>query len=251
MLVDTHSHIHFKEFADDADAVIERARAAGVAKLLCVGCNADDSARAVAFVHGKDNAWATVGLHPHDAAEGQPALDRIATLAHQPKVVAIGECGLDYFRNLSPRDDQLQAFRYQIELALRLDLPMVFHVRDAWEDFFDMVDGYPNLRGVVHCFTAGPSEMQMALDRGFYIALNGIMTFTKDQEQLAVAKTVPRDRLVLETDCPFLTPVPHRGKRNEPSYIGLTAAFLAELRGENEGDLRAATTKSAEALFGI
>ena len=250
MLVDTHSHIHFDDFAD-ADEVITRSVAAGVDKILCVGTTADDSEKAVRFVQGRNNCWATVGLHPHDASAGQPALDRLAKLVQDPKVVGVGECGLDFYRNLSPRQDQEKALRFQVELALEHDKALVFHVREAFPEFFKIVDDYKIEQAVVHCFTAGVIEMEQAVERGFCIALNGIMTFTKDESQLEAARRVPLDNLVLETDCPFLTPAPHRGRRNEPAYTKLTAEFLADLRGESLEVLSAATTRNAEILFKI
>lgn len=251
MLVDTHSHIHFDEFAEDADAVVARSVEAGVEKILCVGTTAEDSAKAAAFVQKHPKCWATVGLHPHDASAGQAALDKLAELINQPKVVGVGECGLDYYRDLSPRADQEQALRFQIELALKHDKALVFHVREAFPQFFKIIDDYDIKRAVVHCFTAGVREMEQAVERKFMVALNGIMTFTKDRGQLEAAKRVPLGRLVLETDCPFLTPVPHRGQRNEPAYTKLTAEFLADLRGESFEELARATSANAEQLFQI
>lgn len=248
-MVDTHSHIHFDDFAADADQVIARSVQAGVGKIICVGTTAEDSEKAVRFVRNRDNCWATVGLHPHDASTGQPALDRLAELVAEPKVVGVGECGLDFYRNLSPRTDQERALRFQIELALAHDKALVFHVREAFPEFFKIVDDYQIERAVVHCFTAGVLEMEQAIKRGFYVALNGIMTFTKNEAQLEAARTVPLSKLVLETDCPFLTPVPHRGQRNEPAYTARTAEFLAALRGDSLADLAAATTRNAQDLF--
>ena len=167
------------------------------------------------------------------------------------KVVAIGECGLDYFKSETTKDEQERALRYQIELGLDKDLPMVFHVRDAFDDFWHILDDYSGVRGVVHSFTAGLPELRGSLERGLYIALNGIMTFTKDPAQLEAAKAVPSDRLVLETDCPFLAPAPKRGRRNEPANLELTAKFLAALRDEPYEDVASATTTNAETLFAL
>ncbi|MDB5178681.1 MAG: putative Uncharacterized deoxyribonuclease YabD [Patescibacteria group bacterium] len=251
MLIDTHAHIHFDEFRDELDTVLERAHDARVEKILCVGVNDADSAQAIAVARAYDHVWATVGLHPHDADRGYEALDEVARLAEFEKVVAIGECGLDYFKSETTREDQERALRFQIELGLKRDLPMIFHVRDAFPEFWRILDDYDGVRGLVHCFTAGLPELEGSLDRGLSIALNGIMTFTKDPRQLEAARRVPLDRLVLETDCPFLTPTPHRGKRNEPANIALTAKFLAELRGEALEDLEHATSRNAEKLFKI
>jgi len=251
MLIDTHAHIHFEDYRKELDAALDRAHAAGVDKVITVGVDEIDSAQTVAVARAFENVWATVGLHPHEADRGYEALEEVARLATYDKVVGIGECGLDYFRSESSREDQERALRFQIELGLEHDLAMVFHVRDAFPDFFQILDDYDRVRGVVHCFTAGTDEMREATDRGLYIALNGIMTFTKDARQLAAAKATPLDKLVLETDCPFLTPAPKRGQRNEPANVALTAAFLATLRGEPLEDLESATSRNAEELFRI
>jgi len=251
MLIDTHSHIHFEEFRDEIDDVLERAQAAGVNKMLVVGVNDTDSAQAVAVARAYENLWATVGLHPHDADRGYEALEEIQALSEHESVVAIGECGLDQYKSETSLEDQERALRFQIELGLERGLPMVFHVREAFPDFWRILDDYPGVRGVVHSFTAGTRELEGSLLRGLHIALNGIMTFTKDERQHEAARRVPLNRLILETDCPFLAPVPMRGKRNEPAYIEHTARFLAELRGEPLSDLQDATTRNAEKLFNI
>lgn len=261
-LTDTHCHIHeaaagsgtvhgIWSKADDSDPghMIGRAQKAGVTRLICVGTTAPDSQLAVDFVQGRPGCWASVGLHPHEAKEGEDALDAIAALATQPKVVAVGECGLDYFYNHSPKDDQLKALRFQIELALRHDLPVIFHVRGAFDDFWPVFDSYKGIRGVLHSFTDSQAHLEKALERGLYIGANGIMTFTRDQAQLTMIKAVPLQKLLLETDAPFLTPVPFRGKVNEPAHGSLVAAFLAELRGETLRDLAAQTTANALTLF--
>jgi len=253
MLIDTHAHIHFDQFREDLDDLLDRAASAGVGKILTVGCNDTDSAQAVAVARAYEHVWASVGLHPHDADRGYEALEEVARLAELEKVVAIGECGLDNFRSETTPEDQERALRFQIELGIERNLPMIFHVRDAFPQFFAILDEYQGdgVRGLVHCFTAGVPELEGSLERGLHIALNGIMTFTKDHKQLDAAKHVPLDCLVLETDCPFLAPVPMRGKQNEPANVALTAKFLAELRGEALEDLEAATSKNAETLFGI
>ena len=253
MLIDTHAHIHFAEYRDELDAVLERAHAAGVGKLLCVGVTNTDSAQAVAVARAYENVWSTVGLHPHDADRGYEALEELARLSEHDTVVAIGECGLDHYKSETSPEDQERVLRFQIELALERNLPMIFHVREAFPDFFRILDDYEGkqVRGVVHSFTAGTRELEGALLRGLHVALNGIMTFSKNDSQLRAAKRVPLDRLILETDSPFLAPVPVRGKRNEPSYLPHTARFLAELRGESFDELAAATTRNAQRLFSL
>ncbi len=256
MLIDTHAHIHFEDYRPEIEGVLSRAAAADVTKIVTIGCDDTDSASAVAVARAFENVWATVGLHPHEADRGFEALEEVARLSELEKVVGIGEYGLDYNREGYDVEAQERAMRFQLELAMERDLASVFHVRDAFADFFRIIDEYDvkgneDFRGVVHCFTAGPQEMQAAVDRGLYVALNGIMTFTKDNEQLEAARTLPLEHLVLETDSPYLSPVPKRGQRNEPANTALTAQFLADLRGEALEDLTAATTANAEKLFGI
>jgi TatD DNase family protein len=251
VLIDTHAHIHFDEFRDELDEVLEHAHEAGVDKLICVGVNETDSLQAVAVAQAYQNVWASVGLHPHDADHGYVALEEISDLAGHESVVAIGECGLDQYKSETTLDEQERALRYQIELAAENNLPMIFHVRNAFADFWRILDDYGSVPGVVHSFTAGVDELEGSLERGLYIALNGIMTFTKDDHQLEAARRVPDDRLILETDCPFLAPVPKRGRRNEPAYITYTAKFLAELRDESNAHIVRSSTANAERLFRI
>jgi TatD DNase family protein len=252
--VDTHCHIHFKDYIDDADKVIEDSISEKVAKLICVGCSLADSARAVEFAQKHDNVWVAVGAHPHDGEDFMKDADagsRLNELAAKPKVVAIGEIGLDYYHENTPRIKQKDALKDQIEIGLSTGLPFVFHIRDAWEDFFKILDNYKNIHGVVHSFSAHKEQLDEVLKRGFYVGLNGIMTFTKDEQQLEAAKSVPLDKLLLETDAPFLTPKPYRGQRCEPWHVTLTAEFLAKLRGEKLEDLASATTSNAIDLFNL
>jgi TatD DNase family protein len=253
MLVDTHAHIHFEQFREELDEVLARAAEAEVERILCVGVDEIDSGQALAVARAYAHVYATAGLHPHEADRGYEALEEVQRLVEldPDNIVAIGECGLDYYREGYDKDAQDRALRFQIELALEHDLPLVFHVRDAFDDFFTILDDYEGVRGVVHCFTAGLDEMHEAVKKGLFVALNGIMTFTKDDQQLAAAKALPLDRLVLETDCPFLTPAPKRGQRNEPANVALTAEFLADLRGESLEELSHATSQNAQRLFGL
>jgi len=253
-LVDTHCHIHLADYGVNPDEAIRDAQADGVTRLLCVGTTFDDSRDAVEFVANRKNCWASIGLHPHEGKQyaGQSnLLDEFAALVNQPKVVAIGECGLDYYYNHSPKAEQRSIFEFQLHLAQQYDLPLIFHVREAFKDFWTIVDQYKSLRGVVHSFTATTKELEGVLSRGFYVGLNGIMTFTKDDRQLEAAKNVPLDRLLLETDAPFLTPVPFRGKICQPKHVRNVAEFLAELRNEELTALATATTRNAKALFNL
>jgi TatD DNase family protein len=237
-----------------ADQLVRDAQATGVTRLLCVGCDLTDSRLAVDFVKSRENCWASIGIHPHEAkhfANDQAKLRDFAALVDQPKVVAVGECGLDYYYSHSSSDSQAIILRYQIELALKHDLPLIFHVREAFDDFWPIFDQYEGVRGVLHSFTDTADNLEEALRRGLYIGVNGIATFTKDQAQLAVYKSVPSDRFLLETDAPFLAPKPYRGKTNQPKHIVTVAEFLADLRGESLADLAQATTRNARQLFGV
>lgn len=251
MLVDSHAHVHQDSYDGDREAVLARAKAAGVTKIICVATDSSDAKLAISTATQHDNLWASVGLHPHDAKLSQAALSTIKQLASEPKVVAIGECGLDYYYERSPRDDQLTAFRAQIELALELGKPLIFHVREAFDDFFATLAEYKNITGVVHSFTGEENTLNKILEQGLFVAFNGIITFTKVQAQLDAAKNCPIDKMLLETDCPFLTPSPHRGQRNEPANVKVIAKFLAQLHGESFDEIATATTRNAEKLFKI
>lgn len=260
-LIDTHCHIHDSEFASKFDKspaeLLKSAADAGIVSLVCVGTDVKSSREAVEFCARHDSCYATVALHPHEAADKElPVLkaefNEIEKLTERD-VVAIGECGLDYYYHKTDdtRQKQQEVFRWHVELAQGLNLPLVFHVRDAFDDFLSIVDEYPGLRGVVHSFSAGTAELTGVLERGFYVGLNGIMTFTKDDAQLEAARLVPIEKLVLETDAPFLTPVPFRGRINEPKHVINITQFLAELRGESQALLAKTTTKNAKKLFNL
>ena len=251
--VDTHCHLQFKDYPDRVQ-VIEAAKAAGVTKLICVGTQLHDCEQAIGLADKFDKVWAACGSHPHEAEDFvhvQNSAQQLEQLLTKPKVVAVGEIGLDYYKDYASKDDQKAALKIQIELGLKTGLPFIFHVRDAWEDFWPIFDSYPNIRGVIHSFSAHPQQLQEVLSRRLYVGLNGIMTFTKDDQQLAAAKQVPLDKLLLETDAPFLTPAPFRGTICEPKHLKTTAEFLAELRGETLEQLATATTQNAHQLFNI
>lgn len=250
-MIDTHAHIHFEAYSGQVDAVLHRAVEAGVGKILTVGINSSDSQKAAELAATYENVWAAVGVHPHEAAETERCLDYLRDLATRRKVVAIGECGLDYYKGYSSRQDQQKSLRLQIELALELGLPVIFHVRDAFDDFFAIMNEYKNVRGVVHSFTADITTMEQVIERGWLIGLNGIMTFTKEESHKELMRRIPLDSLVLETDCPFLSPAGSRGKTNEPARIAEIAGFIAEASGRSLEELAASTTKNAERLLGI
>lgn len=251
-LVDTHCHIHFPNYELDPDEVITEAIKDGVTRMLAVGCTLPDSKLAVDFAAKYDNIWATIGLHPHEGAEyinDHIALQQFHELARKPKVVAIGETGLDYHYMHSPKADQQKLFRFQLDMAVEHNLPLIFHVREAFEDFWHMLDDYKGLRGVVHSFSSDRHDLDEILSRGFYVGINGIVTFTNNRGQLEAVKAIPMDKMLLETDAPYLTPVPFRGKICQPKHVRVTAEFLAQLRNETLEELAAATTYNAKELF--
>jgi len=254
-LFDTHAHLHFPDFAADLDAVLDRARAAGVVGMITIGTERDSNAAAVAVAERLDEVHASVGIHPHDAAEATDAdFAALETLARgSAKVVALGEMGLDFFRNLSPPDVQARAFRRQLELARRLRKPVVIHCRDAHEEALAILadERVGEVGGVMRCFSADVPVAKRCLDLGLFISLAGPVTYKNARALPEVARFVPEDRLVVETDCPYLPPQPHRGQRNEPAHVTLTAARVAELRATNVEALAAAMTENAARLFRI
>lgn len=253
-LTDTHCHIQFTEYPIAVEQVFAGAKEAGVSRMIAVGCELDDSKLAVDFAAKYDNVWASIGLHPHEGAKyahNNKALAEFADLVGKHKVVAIGETGLDYYYENSLKADQKKLLEFQLELAAKYDLPVIFHVREAFEDFWPIFDRFQGLRGVIHSFTSDTRDLERILYRGLYVGLNGIMTFTKRQEQLEMAKNVPLERLLLETDAPFLTPVPFRGTICEPKHVRNVAEFLADLRGESLEQLAEAATANSQKLFGL
>lgn len=253
-LVDTHCHVQFGDYPLPADEVLANALDAGVSRLIVVGCSLPDSIAAPEFAARHDGVWASIGLHPHEGARyvhDHHALQQFRDLAGKPKVVAIGECGLDYYYEHSPREDQKKLLRFQLDLAVEHKLPLIFHIRDAFDDFWPIFDEYKGLEGVVHCFSSHMQDLEQILSRGLYVGLNGIMTFTKRHDQLEAAKAVPLEKLLLETDAPFLTPSPYRGTICEPKHVRVTAEFLAGLRGESLEELASATTANAVRLFNL
>jgi TatD DNase family protein len=253
-LFDTHAHLHFPEFADDLPAVLERARAVGVAGLVTIGTDIETSLAAIALAGREAEVWAAVGIHPHDAAASDTETVReIERLAGSPRVVAIGEIGLDFFRNLSPPDVQVRTFRSLLEVAGRLAKPVLIHCREAHDETLAILAEarLGETGGIMHCFSGDVAVARRCLDLGLTISLAGPVTYPNARALPEVARFVPADRLVVETDCPFLPPQGHRGKRNEPAYRALTAARVAELRGEPLASLGPIMRDNARRLFGL
>jgi TatD DNase family protein len=272
-LVDTHCHIQSaglsqgerttrelwaKEPELTGDQLVANANAAGVTRLICVGCDLIDSRLAVEFVQARKGCWASIGIHPHEAqhfADQSAKLEEFASLATQSKVVAVGECGLDYFYEHSPKQQQVKVLQFQLKLAQKHNLPLIFHVREAFDDFWpifdELVAEQGTVTGVLHSYTDSQINLDKALQRDLLIGVNGIATFAKNADQLAVYRSVPSSKLLLETDAPFLTPTPYRGSINEPKYVGTIVNFMAELRRETPEQLAEITTGNARKLFGI
>jgi TatD DNase family protein len=250
--IDTHCHLQFVDFPLDPDQTLVDAKKDGVVGVIAVGCTLEDSKAAVKFAAAHDNVWAAIGLHPHEAkhyVHNHKALQEFRELAKSPKVVAIGEIGLDFYYNHSDKDQQEQILRFCLDMAAEFKLPVIFHVREAFDEFWHIFDQYTGLTGVIHSFSSDIADLEQILSRGLYVGLNGIMTFTKRSEQLEAAKCVPLDKLLLETDAPFLTPAPFRGKMGESKYVRVTGEFLSKLRGETLETLANTTTANARKLF--
>jgi TatD DNase family protein len=254
-LVDSHAHIDFPQFADDREAMLERARAAGVSALLAVGTGPGPEKLDSALPYADQYDWiyASIGVHPHEAKQVTPQhLEELAKLARHPKVIAWGEIGLDYFYDHSPRDIQHQVFRDQMALARDAKLPIIIHCRDAWPDCLALIEEVwrpTGIGGILHCFTGTIQEARRGLDAGFLISFAGNSTYPKTQNIRDVAKELPLDRILIETDSPFLAPQPYRGKRNEPAYVAEVARTLANVRNLSPEELAASTAANFRRLF--
>lgn len=251
-MIDSHAHLDFHEFDTDRDDVVGRAHSAGIHTIINIATDFASCERVLALADRYPQTYAVLGVHPHDAKTWQSSrsADRLKSLAAHPKVVAIGEIGLDYFRDHSPRDVQKRAFIEQIAVARDMKLPIVIHNRDAFTDIFDIVlqtEAF-EIGGVFHCFSGNLAQAQQTVDLGFYISVNGILTY-KNATMAEVGVATRLDRILLETDCPFLTPHPHRGKRNEPSHVALVAQKLADLRGLTSEVISQETDANANRLF--
>ena len=246
MWADSHCHVPYEGMGLE---VIDEAKAAGVVRLISVGTDAAQSRAAIDVAATHEGVWATVGLHPHDAVDG---VDTIVPLLHEAKVVAVGECGLDYHYDHSPREVQRAVFAAQIDLANEHGLALVIHTREAWDDTFDVLDGSGiPARTVFHCFTGGPDEAQKCLDRGAHLSFSGIVTFKTAGDVRAAAALCPLDRLLVETDSPYLAPVPHRGTPNRPAFVPLVGAAIAVTKNLDVAVVEASSWAVTEALFGL
>lgn len=257
-LVDSHCHLDFDSFGEDVEAVIARARAEGVVRMITVGTaqSVEGAASALEVARRYDDILrATVGVHPHDAKNADDALlGEVERLAADPLIVAVGEMGLDYYYDNSPREEQAEAFRKQIAIARRVKKPIVVHTRNARDETLAILreEHASDVGGVIHCFSEDPEFAAGALDLGFAASFSGLVTFPRHTEGIReAAKRQPADAILVETDAPFLAPKPHRGKRNEPAYVAHTAAFVADLRGDDLAAFRRATTENALRIFGL
>ena len=251
MLIDSHAHIQLDRFDLDREAVIERAHQARVHAIMVIGFDLETSRGAIALAEGYDQIYATVGMHPHDAKDlSDETVCIFRDLAAHPKVVALGEMGLDYYRDLSPRPVQKVAFERQLDLAEELDLPIVIHNRDAYHDILPILRARRGrVRGVMHCFSGDVEIMRQSLALGFHIGIGGPVTYRKSDALQEVAQSVPAEALMVETDCPWLAPQFRRGKRNEPAYVRATVEKIAELRGISLEEIGEITTQNFERLF--
>lgn len=251
-MIETHAHLDFPEFDADRNAAIQRAHDAGIHTIINIGTDFESCERILTLAEQHDRMYAVLGIHPHDAKswDGERSAERLRRMAGHPKVVGIGEIGLDYFRDHSPRDQQKAVFSAQIAIARELGLPVVIHNRDAFDDLFAILlqDKGWEVGGVLHCFSEGVEEAVKTIDLGFHISVNGILTY-KNSSMAVVGQAGRLDRILLETDCPFLAPHPYRGKRNEPSYIPFIAERLAQLRECSVDEVIATTDVNATRLF--
>lgn len=254
MLVDSHCHLDFPDFADELDAVVERARAAGVGRMVTICTYLSRFDRILAVAERYDDIYCSLGVHPHQAFEefANVTVEGLVELSKHPKVIGLGETGLDYFYDKSPRDVQQESFRRHIRAAAETGLPLIIHTRDADDDTMRIVReetaGAP-VKGLLHCFSSGRQLAEDALDYGFSLSLSGIVTFKKSEDLRAIVRDVPLDRILVETDAPYLAPIPFRGKRNEPAYVAHTAACVAEVKGVPAAEMARISTDNFFRLF--
>lgn len=251
MFIDSHAHIQVSQFNSDRGEVLQRAAGSDVSTILVIGFNLETSLSAVELADKYKQVYATVGMHPHDATDlTSDVLNTFRDLLSHPKVVALGEIGLDYYRNLSPKEIQKDAFEKQLDLAEEHEIPIIIHNRDAYMDILPILEARSDkVSGVLHCFTGNVDLMCRSLDAGFYIGIGGIVTYPNAKDVQQVAKEVPLDRLLIETDCPWLTPQFRRGKRNEPAYVTEVALKIAEIRNTDVESIGVMTSRNFNALF--
>jgi TatD DNase family protein len=254
-LIDSHAHIDFPQFAEDRDAMLDRARAAGVTTLLAIGTGPGPEKLDSALPFAEQHNWiyATIGIHPHEAKEVAPKhYEELSRLAKHPRVIAWGEIGLDYFYDHSARETQRKVFRDQMKLAAQARLPIIIHCRDAWTDCLNMLEDHwkpTGLGGILHCFSSMLEDARRGIDLGFLISFAGNSTFPKAQNLRDVAKALPLEKILIETDSPYLAPQPYRGKRNEPAYVAEVARTLASVRDLSADEIAAATSENFRRLF--
>lgn len=250
-MIDSHAHLTDERFHREVDEVLDRARAVGVEAVVTIGTDLDDSRRALEIASGHPDVYAAVGVHPHSAQAAAAAVPALPDLARHPRVVAIGETGLDYHYDFSPRDVQRVAFARQLALAAELQLPIVVHAREADDDLMAMLEEHGReVGGVLHCFSSGPALLELALSLGWYASFAGMITF-KGYHQADLLRSVPLERLLVETDSPYLAPVPLRGRRNEPANVAMVVEKAAELRSENAATLAHVTAANARTFYGL
>ncbi|MBV9245057.1 MAG: TatD family hydrolase [Methylobacteriaceae bacterium] len=253
MLVDSHCHLDFPDFEAELDAVVARAEAAGITRMITISTRVSAFDRIAAIADGYGGVFCSVGTHPHNAhEEPDVAADELVRLARHPKCVGIGETGLDYHYDKSPRDIAARVFRTHIDAARETGLPLIVHARDADDDVAAILQeemGKGAFAGVLHCFTSSPRLARVGLELGLFVSFSGVLTFKGSSELRAIARDIPLERLLVETDAPFLAPVPFRGKRNEPAFVAATARVLAETKGVSEAALAEATTRNVLRLF--
>lgn len=252
-IIDSHCHLDFPDFADDLDGVVQRARAAGVERMITIGTRVSKAAGAAAIAQKYEDVFFTVGTHPHEAGQhGAEDFAAMREFASHPKCVGIGEAGLDYHYDNAPRDVAARVFRGQIRLARELDLPLVIHTRDADDDMAAILTdemGQGRFRALLHCFTGSRELALTALDLGLFISFSGVVTFKNSEGLRAIARNTPLDRILVETDAPYLAPTPHRGRRNEPAFVVDTARVVAEARGLSLEELASATRANTHDVF--
>ena len=255
MFIDSHCHLDSEDYSGEIDSIVQRAKDAGINAMLTIGTHITKAHESIEIAEKFDNVYCSIGIHPHFAeSEPEVTVEELVELAKHPKVIGIGETGLDYYYDSSPRDIQQKSFRTHIKAARQAGLPVIVHTRSADKDTIKILkDEYSNgaFSGVIHCFTSGEELAVRALELGFYISASGIITFKKSDELRDVLSMIPLDRLLLETDAPWLAPTPYRGKRNEPSYIVHVASVLAKLKGVTVDDIGKATTKNFLNLFKV